>query len=199
MYDPKSYWESRGGPAYMETIHVADYKEHWDAQEAFIRERVLSLDPKTLLDFGCGTGKLFHLWDGISFTAAYDISHSMLKEARKTIAELGDGYKGQLSLYAPLPSRNGRLDFPDKMFEAVVACEVLAHVLPDDIKVTIMELHRLIKPGGTMAIVTAAPFGQGAAHNFDYNYSILLSEWFDVTYDVLREPYRHIVAVKRDD
>jgi hypothetical protein len=51
---------------------------------------------------------------------------------------------------------------------------------------------------GFLAIVTAAPFENGAEYNFDYDYNVLLSEDFNIVYDRMCEPYRHIVADKKN-
>src|SRR3546814_6839351 len=48
------------------------------------------------------------------------------------------------------------LPFPDDTFDRIIAAEVLEHI-PDD-EGAIAELHRVLKPGGTIAVTIPAWF-----------------------------------------
>lgn len=199
-YDPGVYWHNRGGDTYMDTIAVPEYRIHWAEQEKFVRERVLIHKPERLLDFGCGTGKFFQLWyDEVRYPEGYDISTSMLATAKKKIIELwGEQVREWQFPLMTCGLDRTRLPFRDGYFDAIVACEVLAHILPDELERTVKDLARILKPGGVLALVVPMPFKNGATHNFSHDYNSLLPKHFKVTYDFPCEPYRHMICEKPD-
>src|SRR5512139_3341278 len=160
MYKPDEYWLARGGDGYMQSIAVPEYREHLAWQKNFIREEVLSRNPHRLLDFGCGTGKLFELWyEFVQYPEGYDISPTMLATAQKRVSELwGQQVRDWQFPLNTCGIDRTKLPYANQKFDAIVACEVLAHILPDELEPTTVELWRILKPGGVLALVVPMPF-----------------------------------------
>ena len=200
-YDPKSYWEARGGPQYRYTIRTPEYHRHQLAENGFLEEVIQKTKPKSLLDFGCGAGEWLVLWRNakVENLALYEISHSMMGVAQKLAEQLwGCEWRPEqcpVRFFVDDGDRK-KLPYSDAEFDLVVACEVLAHILPTEIEGTLNELWRICKDDGHLAIVTASPFGQGAGHNFDHDYKALLAKGFEITHDEMPYPYRHILCRK---
>jgi SAM-dependent methyltransferase len=103
-----------------------------------------------MLDIGCGPGWFWagaakQLPKGIDLMLA-DQSLGMVKEAKERCASL------------PFASLDGRtadaidLPFPNDSFDVVIAMHMLYHVA--DQERALAEMHRVLKPGGTLAITT---------------------------------------------
>jgi SAM-dependent methyltransferase len=104
-----------------------------------------------LLDLGCGFGRhAFEAFRRGARVVALDYSAAELKDVAGLFTAMeaaGEGGPGALGVTA-----NGdacRLPFADDTFDHIIASEVLEHV-PDD-AAALAELHRVLKPGGTLA------------------------------------------------
>lgn len=104
----------------------------------------------TVLDFGCGPGYLYdhvrasgRAWTYIGADFSADSAHQL--------AERGAGdarFGGAHHLTAlPVPLADGSLD-------AAFLVEVVEHVEDNYLQPTLREMHRLIKPGGSLVIST---------------------------------------------
>ena len=108
------------------------------------RRAVASLPPlraARVLDFGCGTGKLGERLSAGNDVVGLDLSHQMLVAAER---QLGDrvGFT-QGSVFA--------LPFKEETFDAAVSGFVLRNLY--DLPQAFSELSRVIRPGGSIAIV----------------------------------------------
>ncbi len=120
--------------------------------------RRLGLRPGELvLDLGSGPGR--HAFETLRRGARVvlcDYDTGELAQARTLTAamqEAGelDHLAGELSAHVATTQGDGvRLPFPDGTFDRIIAAEVLEHI-PDD-EGAIAELHRVLAPGGTMAV-----------------------------------------------
>ena len=81
-YDPDEYWQDRGGKSYREYVVSPDYEVYKEEQESFCRKLVAECKPERLLDFACGTGKLFPVWRDIPEVHGYDRAISQIEIAR---------------------------------------------------------------------------------------------------------------------
>ena len=102
---------------------------------------------KRILDAGCGNGRysryILQRADDDALIAAFDLSQSMLKRARR---DLRSGRVLQVA--ADLT----RLPYPDEFFDAAVCGWVLEH-LPDPAP-GLRELARVLQPGGKLLLMT---------------------------------------------
>ncbi|PLX25719.1 MAG: SAM-dependent methyltransferase [Ignavibacteria bacterium] len=105
-----------------------------------------------ILDIGCGGGKAVQNMGGIAAGGkVFGIDHSddMVQLSRKTNAVLIEAGRVEITR-ASVSS----LPFPDDSFDLVTAFETF-YFWPDMI-VDLKEVHRVLKPGGTLLIVNAA-------------------------------------------
>jgi SAM-dependent methyltransferase len=119
--DPREYWTLRGGD---------DYFREQEGQEArtqraeWMAERLLAYRPASILEIGCGYGKLLHSLRLRTDVPLYgvDFSRSQLAFAQRFLAGLG-GIETVLA-------GGDRLPFPDGAFDLVVTSAVILHNPP---------------------------------------------------------------------
>lgn len=109
-----------------------------------------------VLDLGCGFGR--HAYEVLrrgGRVVACDMALPELRGVRGTYAAMGEA--GEIPPGAIGSAAAGdatRLPFPDETFDHVIASEVLEHV-PND-QGALDELHRVLKPGGVLAVTVPA-------------------------------------------
>src|SRR5256885_5915883 len=105
----------------------------------------------TVLDYGCFTGDLYGMLAPFrpARIVGIDISEEGIRQARAR--------SGQFAEYRVMDAL--RSTFPDAGFDLVVGRSILHHL---DWEVAIMEVHRILKPGG-MAVFTEPLGGNPAA------------------------------------
>jgi SAM-dependent methyltransferase len=110
----------------------------------------------TILDVGCGGGRTVHKLAGIASAGkVYGIDHAeeSVRAARRTNARwiaLGRVEIRHASVSA--------LPFPDQMFDLVTAVET--HFFWPDLAADLREVWRVLKPGGTLAIIAEGHKGR---------------------------------------
>lgn len=191
-YDPDQYWEARGGPSYRDYTESPGYRHYRDAQFAHFRRLITELQPARLLDFGCGSGKLFPLWTEVPHVDAYDRARSQVEIARAEAGRVRPANPYRV-MHCLTPER-AETPYDDDHFDLVVAAEVLLHVVPADIDALVAELHRIC--GGYLAIVVPAPFDNPAPHCFDHDYPALFRNRFTIADDYCLHAQRYITARK---
>ncbi len=106
-----------------------------------------------LLDMGCGAGRhAFESFRRGARVVAFDYSAAELKDVGGLFAAMRQAGEAGTEPGAMAATTNGdalRLPFADDTFDRIIASEVLEHV--DDDQVALHELHRVLKPGGTLA------------------------------------------------
>lgn len=111
---------------------------------------------RRLLDLGCGAGR--HAYEAARRGAevvAVDISPTELSTVRDTFAAMRA--EGETCREADLTVADATcLPFADGSFDRVIASEVLEHV--DDDRAAIVELARVLAPGGALAVTVPAWF-----------------------------------------
>jgi ubiquinone/menaquinone biosynthesis C-methylase UbiE len=105
-----------------------------------------------VLDVGCGGGRhSFAMLRKGADVVALDYSMSEVETVRGMFASMYEA--GETSADAHAVAVRGdayNLPFPDESFDVIIAAEVLEH-LPDDAR-AFAELHRVLKPGGRIAV-----------------------------------------------
>lgn len=109
-----------------------------------------------VLDLGCGAGR--HVFESLRNGArvvAFDYDLGELREVAALCAAMAQaGEAGAGGGAASCRGDGVHLPFPDDTFDRIIAAEVLEHI-PDDAG-AIAELHRVLKPGGTLAVTIPA-------------------------------------------
>lgn len=191
-YDPDQYWEARGGSSYRAYTESPGYRRYREAQFDFFRRLIDELQPARLLDFGCGSGKLFPLWTGVPYVDAFDRARSQIEIARTEAVRLRATNPYRV-MHCLTPERC-ETPYDDDYFDLVVAAEVLLHVVPADIGALVAELHRVCH--GHLALIVPAPFDNPAPHCFDHDYAKLFQNRFTITDDHCLHSQRYITAGK---
>ncbi len=189
-YDPDQYWEARGGHSYLAYTESPAYRHYRDAQFEFFRKLIAELQPSRLLDFGCGSGKLFPLWTTVPHVDAYDRARSQIEIARAEALRVRAANPYRV-MHCLTPGR-AETPYDDDCFDLVVAAEVLLHVVPADIDALVAELHRVCH--GHLALIVPAPFDNPAPHCFDHDYAKLFQNRFTITDDHCLHGQRYITA-----
>jgi ubiquinone/menaquinone biosynthesis C-methylase UbiE len=117
-----------------------------------------------VLDLGCGDGRLTRHLRGRHIVGA-DVSRVALERARRRL-EGSDIELVEVTAGAVLP-------FPDGAFDLVLCAETIEHVV--DTETFLGEAHRVLAPGGEIAVTTPAHgrrtgvsmFMRGFARSFD--------------------------------
>jgi SAM-dependent methyltransferase len=128
------------------TVYRALRRLIWRATGEFRRIDDASeyFDPKgkVVLDYGCGFGgKAFtYLARGADHVTGIDISEGRVREAQRRAADAGVGHKLRF-----LVADAHKTGLPDASFDLIVGKAILHHL---DLKVALMELRRLLRPGG---------------------------------------------------
>jgi len=123
--------------------------------------RRLGLRPGELvLDLGSGPGR--HAFETMRRGARVvlcDYDTGELAQARTLAGAMADAGEVGVPVDRIMATTQGDgvfLPFPDDTFDRIIAAEVLEHI-PDD-EGAISELHRVLKPGGTIAVTIPAWF-----------------------------------------
>jgi len=107
-----------------------------------------------VLDLGCGTGNhAIELAEHKFEIFGIDISSQAIRLARKLTKERKLQIDFRVSSMCELP-------FSDNFFDAIVSFRVLNHGKLRDIKVSIDEIYRVLKPGGILYFSVQKNFGK---------------------------------------
>lgn len=156
-FDPAAYWQHTAPPVYPE--HAA--------QEAALVNVLRDLDFGSVLEVGCGDGRVTSLLAGLTREPI-----TVLDVNAERVASTIRRVPGTIGVHSNI------VDFStDQRWDLVIAVEVLMHVPPEDIEAACDNLRRL----SARWIVTCdwtepLPAGkERAEHNWLYDYARLLS------------------------
>lgn len=109
-------------------------------------ERLFPQSARAILDVGCGTGFYYPLLSRHAQSiVGVDVSKSMLQAARQLIEQR------RLSNCSVKECSALDLSFEDDSFDVVHCWDVLHHV--SDMRRTLAEVHRVLKPGGRLICI----------------------------------------------
>lgn len=120
------FWEQKAEAVHQEWGHERhDYE--------VLREILLKYRPRRLLDAGCGSGRLFALYQecAIPYVVGVDVSDTALAIARSAFPQV-ELHRVDLT----------ELDFPEGTFDLCICNRVLQHVHPADISQVVHRLAR---------------------------------------------------------
>ncbi|OGO20494.1 MAG: hypothetical protein A2144_03145 [Chloroflexi bacterium RBG_16_50_9] len=104
-------------------------------------------DARAILDIGCGDGRL--TWYLAQETGrevvGVDLSRSGFRKAERVAHQAGVGH-----LVRCMKGDARHLNFPDGQFDVVILSYSLHHI--EDSPAALREIHRVLKPGGTVII-----------------------------------------------
>jgi len=102
---------------------------------------------KEILDVGCGTGAILKRLGNPDRNFGIDLAPEAISFCRQR--GLNNVREGDIHA----------LSFPDASFDAVICSSVLYHQWVSDVEGAVREMHRILRPGGTLLInVPAFPF-----------------------------------------
>ncbi len=122
-YNPEEYWRERG-KIYQSTFQ---YTDTFRLQERFLLDALRKLSFSSVLEVGCGFGRITKLLlqsYNIREYTAVDLSHDQIENAKKYV---NDQEKVNFVI-SDIQSFNS-----DKKFDLVLAAEVLLHIKPEEI------------------------------------------------------------------
>ncbi len=127
-----------------------------------------------LLEIGCGVGRWSWrlLQIGVDVTGI-DIANNMVKEARRR--QLAQDSMAKAKFIVGIAEK---LPFKDSVFDCVLSVTVLQHIMDEqEVKRSVLEMIRVVRPGGKIMILEASPQRrQAAAVDFPTTYRST-AEW----------------------
>ena len=148
-----SYWSEHNVSSHRVFTSAEDSLGyfHWrcDQYPGYLKLMPVScFDDQAVLDYGCGPGHDlvgFSHYSRCRLLVGADVSPTSLAEARQRLSF----HQSEAPLV--LLDGSGRLPFPDNTFDHIHSSGVLHHV--PDIASTLLELKRVLRPGGTLNIM----------------------------------------------
>jgi len=121
---------------------IVEYIKTMDSTPDDILEVLRQHSVKTVCDAGCGCGAYCAKLLGNGFSVAgFDVSEAAIEIAKRIAAP------------AELKTADIRATgYPEDRFDAVVSRDVLDHMTKDDARRGLLELYRIVKPGGIVVI-----------------------------------------------
>jgi SAM-dependent methyltransferase len=162
--DPRDYWTLRGGDDYFREQEGQPARGE---RAAWVARRVASYRPTSILEVGCGYGKVLRelrgeLGDDVPIVGV-DFSPTQLGQATRYLTGCAN-----ISLFL---ARGERLPFPDGAFDLVLTSAVILHNPPAEAATIRREVIRVAR--------------RYAAHNEERNvsynrYGYDTSEWYRI-------------------
>lgn len=179
-YDCKTFWDGLG----QDYFKRFKKKEHFQVNVAWIIDRLKILKLKTLLDAGCGFGRVapFLLDAGvIEKIDGFDIAPSILKSSEEYLAEeekeegkeVAPNFKDKISL-SEGDVRAIKLD--SGSYDVVLSCELLQHISPEDVEDAVRELVRVAKKAIIFVERWSFPNEHSEPHMWSHNIGEILTK-----------------------
>jgi len=106
-----------------------------------------------VLDIGCGRGELvLHCARRGAFATGIDYSQAAVAISREALASHPPGVQ-ERAAFALMDAR--RLEFAATSFDTVFMTDVVEHLTPAELAAALAEAHRVLRPGGRLAVHTS--------------------------------------------
>ena len=118
--------------------------DYWLLPDGFVMNLpyIIGKPPKKIFDLGCGVGRHTIYFASLGYeVSALDISQEAVKRTKDWLTK--EGLEAQVS-----QGKMTELKYPDLNFDLVLAYNVIYHAYKEDLKKTISEIYRILKPGG---------------------------------------------------
>jgi SAM-dependent methyltransferase len=131
-------------------LRLARYPAMAEEIAAFVNEQKLKNDEKlNLLDIGVGSGRSMRFTDVTG--ASEHINFFGIDSSQKRLATIYDPQRWKLKQF---DIENGKIPFDSAMFDIIICEQVIEHL--DNPAPPLIEMSRLLRPGGLLIIGTAA-------------------------------------------
>lgn len=148
----------------------------WDHLRPLLDTYGLDVNEQDILELGCNVGGSSIVMTALGArVSAIDIDPAMVRIAKANFARHGLNDKADIQSV----NDSRELPYPDNSFDHVIANSVLEYVAPEHLDSVLAELHRTLKPGGSLFICgTASRVAPKEIHSGRWlvNY---IPRWFD--------------------
>ncbi len=137
----KTIYDQRYKAGYM-----ADFSDLAEADRVIslknsVHNRIVSLKPRRILDYGCGQGGYFSVWWDL-FPNAELYAAEISKEAINLTLKKYPEMKPRISLI----EKNNAINLKDRYFDLILSVEVIEHV--EELFAYLEDIYRPLSPGG---------------------------------------------------
>ncbi len=116
---------------------------------------------RAILDLGCGVGRNLIPLVQMGFeVSGIDYANEAVKDTKMTIQKAG------LSAGIVVGDMHKTLPYRDNSFDALISVQVIQHGYEPDVKHTISEIHRVVKPDGHIFITVSGRISNGKIRPF---------------------------------
>jgi SAM-dependent methyltransferase len=117
--------------------------DNYDYVASWVQAQAAGIRPKQILDYGCGQGTTVKMLRDRSFECYGCDAFVQMSKAPRDYVVNSDWFG---SVIRDMP--DGRIPFASESFDIIVNNQVMEHVA--DLDATLGEIHRVLKPGGTV-------------------------------------------------
>ena len=167
-FEPNKFWNNRGKSFYKNNPYSEkDYKD----QEQLILSYLKNLDFTTVLEVGCGYGRITKL-----INQNFEIKNYLATELSPDLVKIATEVNQEFQNIEFKQSTIQDLDI-DKKYDLVIGTEVLQHVLPNDIQSSVQKLVDISKKHVINVDISFEKTPPNLArHNFAHDYNKIYSQ-----------------------